>query len=495
MRIFFTSRHLVTSLTVATCLTLSQGCKDPLQEQVYSFISTENFYRTASDADGAVVAAYQPFLTADYFANRWFSLGSLLDDQVTIGRNPVFQAVDNFNITADHPFVMNVWQQMYQGINRANTGIQRIPGINMDATRRAALVGECQFIRAYNYFNLVRLFGGVPLTTAEIETVGQTNTPKATKEKVYEQIIADLKEAEKTLPATRAGSEVGRVTKGAAQTMLAEVYLTMERWQEAADKAQEVIKTGQYRLLDDFARVFAADNENNAEIIFSIQFAGPVIGNSMASFAHAFGTDNPNCANGVQVWSVDEKSDMWRNWDDKDARKGVSVYDKITNKAGRVVSVYTTSRPFPAFGKYNAPNEISQDNSPLNPTVYRYSDVLLMYAEAASQAAGSPPAEAYAALNQVRRRGYKVPQTVPAPTVDLSGLSKEAFRQAVIRERSLEFVLEIRRIFDLLRTSQLVPTLTAIGKTVRPGVTLLPIPLSELNSNAALSPSDQNPGY
>ncbi len=482
-------------LTLGLCVGLLTGCNEPLEEKVYSFISTANFFKTATDAEAAVIAAYDPLTSDNYYRRNLYNLCLLADDQVTIGRNPQFQSVDNFNITADHAFSTDLWVQMYRCINRANTGIKRIPAIEMNTTRRASLIGECYFIRAYNYFNLVRLFGGVPLTTDEIQTADQTNTPKASAEAVYEQIIADLLEAEKVLPATRTGGEIGRVTKGAAQVMLADVYLTLGRWQEAAAKAKSVMDAGTYRLLPDFKRVFALDNENNAEVIFSIQFDGAVIGNWLASFAHAGGTNNPNCANGVQVWSVEEKSDIWQNWDKKDSRRDFTVYDTFINKAGKPVSVYDTERPFPAFGKYNAPKETSTSSCPLNPIVYRYADVLLIYAEAASQAASAPAAEAYAAINQVRRRAYQLPLDATS-TFDLpSGLSKEAFRQAVLRERSLEFVLENRRLFDLMRTGQFPGILKSQGKAINEGATLFPIPLAEINANSALTSADQNPGY
>lgn len=488
-------RRRAAKLALALTLGLFSGCQDSLQEEIYSFVSADNFYKTASDAEAAVIAAYQPFTSDDYFRRGFYNVGLLADDQVMIGRNATFQAVDNFNVTPDHPFHTALWQQMYLGINRSNTGIQRIPTIAMDETRRASLVGECRYVRAYNYFNLVRLFGGVPMPATEIQSQEQTNNPKAPKEKVYEQIVADLLEAEKVLPLTRPDAEWGRATKGAAQTLLAEVYLTTERWQQAADKAKEVIDSKQYQLLADFKAVFSISNEANAEIIQSIQFDGPTIGTWFASFNHAGGTDNPNCFLGSANWSVEQKSDIWLNWDAKDGRKAASTYDKFVNKAGKLVSVFDYPQPFPGFGKYNAPAEISNGNSPCNPIVHRYADVLLIYAEAAAQAAGTPPAAAYDAVNQVRRRGYKVPLNAPSEFDVPPGLSKEAFRQAVVRERSLEFVIENKRLFDLMRTGQFPAILKGQGKTIREGATLFPIPLSELNSNLALTPADQNPGY
>ncbi|GAB3265751.1 RagB/SusD family nutrient uptake outer membrane protein [Larkinella harenae] len=482
-------------LTGLFCGSLLISCQETLQEEVFSFVSTDNFYKTPADAEAAVYAAYEPFLANAYFGYEYYNLCLLADDQVTIGRNPVFQAVDNFNLNADHAFVNNSWRQMYLCINRANTAIQRIPAIDMDASRRAALIGECYFIRAYNYFNLVRLFGGVPLTVGEIGTPGQTNTPKATKEQVYQQIINDLTEAEKSLPLSRTGAQVGRITKGAAQTLLAEVYLTLERWPEAASKAKEVIDSGQYALLPDFKRIFAADNERNQEIIFSIQFDGPIIGTSYAAYAHGGGADNPNTALGAQVWSVEEQSDMWKNWNAEDSRKAFTVYTEFVSRAGRLINLRNTARPFPAFGKYNSPNESAQNKCPINPIAHRYADVLLIYAEAASQAGGGPDQMAYQAVNQIRRRAYQLPINTVSRVDLLAGLSPAQFREAVIRERSLEFVIENKRLFDLMRTGQFPAILKTQGKTINERAKLFPIPQAEINANSALTAADQNEGY
>ena len=476
-------------------LLLGSGCKDALQEEVFSFLSTENFYKTPADAEAAVVAAYAPFVSTDYYRYGYYNLTLLADDQVTIGRNPQFQAIDNFDIPADHPFVRGTWQQMYSCINRSNTGLARIPGIAMNEELKNELLAECYFIRAFNYFNLVRLFGAVPLTTDEINSADKVNSPKASVQQVYKQITDDLLKAESALPVTRAGVKVGRATRGAAKTLLADVYLTMENWAGAASKAKEVIDLNSYALLDNFNSVFSVSNENNKEIIFSIQFDGVNIGNSLASYAHAGGTDNPNTGNGVQVWSVDQKSDMWLNWNLNDSRRTFSVYDKFINRAGNEISVYNTSRPFPAFGKYNAPNEVSGINCPFNPIVYRYADVLLIYAEALSQENGGPNAAALEALNQVKRRAYKRNINVISDIDYPAGSDKEAFRKLVLLERSYEFVVENRRIFDLMRTRQFPQIIKQLGKPTNPTATLFPIPLAEIETNKALSPADQNLGY
>lgn len=497
------NRLILLGITLRRCLLLTGGatlltlssCENQLQEEVFSFVSTDNFYKTAADAQAAVAAIYSAMLGDGYYARGLYDTCILADDHGTIGRNPTFQAVDNWNITSDHPFIYSLWQDIYSTINRANTAIARVPGIPMDETQRKALLAEAYFLRAYNYFNLVRLWGGVPLSTVEINDRTKVNTPKATPAQIYEQIIADLRIAETDLPLKRANNELGRVTRGAAKTLLAEVYLTHENWRAAADKAAEVMASGEYRLLANFPDVFSVSNENNAEIIFSIQYDGINNGNWFAAFGHGGGTDNPNTSSGLQVWSVETKSDIWTLWDTNDPRRSFTVYDKFINKQGREVSIYNTSRPFPCFGKYNAPNEIANNRCPFNPIVHRYADVLLMFAEATSQANNGPTQAAYDAINQVRRRGYRVPLTT-ASAIDVpAGLSAAQFRQTVLNERQWEFAVENRRLFDLMRTKQFPAAIIRQGKTAIPNATLFPIPKAEIDANTAISDADQNPGF
>lgn len=482
------------ALVLFICMTIISSCDEPLEEEVYSFISTSNFYQTAEDANAAILGAYESFLGQAYFNRRFWEMLELPSDQVTIHRNPVFMALDDWNLTADHEFVNDFWRIMYQQINRCNVVIERVADIEMDAQRKASIIAEAHFLRAYNYFNLVRMWGEVPVSTIEINSVEGTNNPKSSVDAVYALILEDLTLAGNDLPASRSGNEVGRVTSGAAKTLMAWVYLTREQWQEAADMAQEVMNSGDYQLLDDFKAVFDVNNENNEEIIFSIQFDGVTRGNWIASFAHTGGTANPNCFNGVQVHQVEEVSDMWLNWSEADPRRNFTVYDEFISENGDTISVYDLPRPYPAFGKFNAPNETALANCPINPIVLRYPDVLLMYAEAASQANGGPTAEAYEAINQVRRRGYGQPVTQPSAYDLPAGMSQQEFRDAVLEERSLEFVMEGKRLFDLMRTNQFPEIIQAQGKPATAGK-LFPIPQAELNANEALSNQDQNPGY
>lgn len=474
-------------------LLLSAGflhsCKDALKEEVFSFVATENYWKTEADAEAGIIGTYESFLNSNYYGRFYFELTELPADFVTINRNDTYQTLDRWDLIANHPFVLQVWNTMYQQISRANGVIQYVPAIAMDEQKKQAIVGEAKFIRAFNYFNIVRLWGDSPMPLAVIDNLANTSLPRTSKTQIYAQIEQDLQEAEAVLPETRTGAAVGRATSGAAKTLLAWVYLTQEKWQEAASKSNEVI--GKYQLLPKFGDVFSGTNENNAEIIFSVQFDGTNRGHSLTSFAHAGGTQNPNCTNGVRVYSVDNKSDIWTKWDTTEARRNFSVYRYFTGRNGTRQDV---GNDYPAFGKYNAPSETGINNSYINPIVLRYPDVLLIFAEAESQAKGGPTAEAYEAINKIRRRAYNLPVDQPSATVDLTGLSQQAFRDAVIQERGFEFVMECKRLYDLLRTGTFKSKIQSLGKAATAG-DLLPIPQSEIDANAEMTSADQNPGY
>ncbi len=474
---------------------MTSSCEDELVEQPFSFIAKENFYQNEDDAQAAIVGIYSGLTSNDLYGRWYYDLVLLTDDQVTIHRNPLFIQMDDFNYTSDHPYIKSLWTGIYGVIKYANVAINRIPEIEMDESVKITLTAEARMIRALMYFNLVRLWGEVPFTTEEVASEESANIPKGSLDEIYNSIIGDLEYAEINLPITRTSSEFGRVTKGGAKTLLTDVLLTMENWDAAAKKAKEVIDGGQYSLLANFSDVFGVDNETNKEIILPVIFDGTTVGNWMASFAHAGGNDNAMCFNGAQVWQVDESSDMWLNWNDDDPRKGYTIYEDFVTRSGSIKSVYDTSRPYPAFGKWNAPDETTTSGCPLNPILYRYADVLLMYAEALSQANSGPNAVAYDAINRVRRRAYGQPlDQISVYDIPL-GLDAQAFREAVIEERSKEFVVEGKRLFDLMRTNQFPQKVTDLGKNINPSAKLFPIPIAEIEANTNLSASDQNEGY
>jgi hypothetical protein len=467
------------------------SCHDQLKEEVFSFVGATNYWKTADDANAGVLGAYESFLSNDYFGRFYFELTEMPADFTTINRNDTYQQLDRWDLLANHPFVLQGWNIMYQQISRANGVIQNVPKITMDETRKKSIIAEAKFIRAFDYFNIVRLWGAAPMPLQVVEGVSTTQLPRTSVDSLYIQIEKDLKEAEVDLPATRTGAEVGRVTSGAAKTLLAWAYLTQKKWPLAAAKAQEVIASNQYKLLPKFDDVFSVSNKNNAETVFSIQFDGTTRGHALSSFSNAGGTNNPYCFQGVNVYSVDPKSDIWTKWDKNEYRRNYTVYNSVKGRNGNTITIDAN---FPSFGKYRCPSETGISFGFVNPPVLRYPDALLIFAEAEAQAKGGPTAAAYDAINQVRRRAYNLPSNIPDATVDLKNLSLQAFTDAVIEERGYEFVMECHRIYDLLRTGTFKTKIQSIGKAAPRG-SLYPIPQSEIDANTKIGTSGQNAGW
>lgn len=453
------------------------GCENFLEENPESVIAPNNFYQTASDAKGAVNDVYN-ILNPLY--NIWIiRIADTPSDEGTMGYNSNNINdinMDQGNYTPDIQWLELWWADNYDGINRSNMAIANIPEVDMDTDLRTRLVGEAKFLRALFYFNLVRAYGDVPLITEPTEDISNVEKPRTPKEAVYDQIVADLQDAEQVLPESYSGSDVGRATSGAAKSLLAKVHLTIENWQEAASKANEVINSGTYALFPDYADLWKKENENTVEYIFSVQYKSDVMGSWHSSLRA------PRLlpvARGVTFGENVPEQEYYDSFRDDDYRKEVNYRTEMPNYNNPDDTVTFPPHDFKLFER-EAPTVNGGKNYP----ILRYADVLLMHAEALNEANGGPTPEAYDAINQVRNRAQ-----IPS----LSGLSQEAFRDSVIQERSWELGLEGHRWFDLVRTGKLIPVLAGErGLPVEEHNLVYPIPQRELDTNPELT---QNPGY
>jgi hypothetical protein len=314
-----------------------------------------------------------------------------------------------------------------------------------------------------------------PTTTAEGLDVEQ-----ATVETIYGQIVQDLTDAEAVLPPTYGSRDLGRATKWAATSLLAKVYLTRKEWSLAALKAKEVIDSKAYDLWEDYANIFKVATENQREAIFSAEFmSNTQNGNGMMQSAMP-----RNKVPGLNGFESDiPTEDLVKAYPVGDRRKEITIQNSL--EVGGTVYTFINS-----FFKYYDPATFARSNdSGVNYPILRYADVLLMYAEALNEL-GGPTADAYAAINRIRQRArMNQPDVLP----DLQGLTQEQFREAIFKERRLEFAFEGQRWFDLVRSGQMVKVMQAQGKTsVQEFHTLLPIPQRELDANPKL---EQNLGY
>ena len=356
-------------------------------------------------------------------------------------------------------------------------------------------------MRGYYYFELTQYFGDVILITEPLELPSKAwDYQRVPQAQVYTQIETDLKDAASMLPVKYTGADIGRVTKGAALSLLGKVYLTEKKYPDAVATLQQVLPLG-YSLVPNYADVFDPQKKNGPESIFEVQYQG---GNDLGEWSSFIYTFAPRLSKDAVTgwpqsnpggWNI-PTNDMIASYEPGDSRKAASIgLDFKSPITGDVV---------PYIKKYDHPHAIygrTDDDWP----VLRYSDVLLMLAEAINEATG-PTSEAFGYLNQVRKR---------ADLPEVSGLDKEAFRAKVLHERRVELAFENWRWFDLKRTQtpdQLAQFLNAYGAVEKANPTvsrqgtpyssgdyifesyeaLYPIPNNEILVNSKLT---QNPGY
>lgn len=487
-------KMLIKNFRIAGLLTLlafvSQSCEDFLEEKPKDRIAVSNAYTTEQDALSAVNAVYahlnsQSFDTFGgvYHSSFWVTIGLASDEMLNnhAGQSQLDQ-LSSFTHNPENATLYDVWKQHYKAITLANIAIARIPPIEMDETLKNRLLNEAKFLRALLYFDLVRMFGSIPLAVNEIEST----TPLAAEvDEVYAQIIVDLKDAE-NLPVEQIDGR-GRATKGAAKALLAKVYLTLKDYENAAAKTQEVIDLGVYELWDDFADIYKIANRGLKEAIFSVGFgdAGGKITFWEVSQFHVrllpAALVNAGVTTNTHGWQI-PTPDLAAAYEPDDERGPVTLFNSFNETVGGTsYNVPFDKYYFRKYWDVTVPGEFQAKESNQDYPVLRYADVLLMHAEALNELGQSGEAHDY--LNMVRNR---------AGLADLSGLGKAEFLDAVLNERRLEFAAEGHRWFDLVRTGKL-ETLVSEAKS---GVTpesrhyLFPIPQRERDLNQNLPQND-----
>lgn len=446
---------------------------DLLTEVPKDFIGPENFFRNAEDAIAAVNGVYGSFITPlgcgsdDYYGRNFPMLVEYPGEVLTsrYGATHDRGGIDALNITVEHAYLATTWKCAYSAIASANAVVVNVPRVtSMDPALRDRVVAEARFLRATHYFNLVRLFGDVPLRLEPVTTLTNLAMPRTPAAEVYASIVADLEFAAEKLPATYAGvpgDNVGRATNGAARALLGKVHLQhaavhgggAASYQKAADQLRQVVSSGRYQLLPDFARVFALNNEMNAEVIFAIQNTrvsglGGRLGQHVAPLNSFLNGVNAGGISFYPEWP------FYRDWPAQDKRKaGTFSTEYVHPTHGRVtwtrpgmttaqLNNFGTPGGGPYITKYLDPQGVTGAGDENDYILLRYADVLLMLAEVVNEASG-PNGEAYGAVNAVRARAGLAPLA--------AGLSQEQFRYAVQLERRYELVLEFHTYFDMQR--------------------------------------------
>lgn len=481
------------------------GCSKFLDETDPSNFTMDNYFTRPEHAQSVVNAIYQSLVsipTGDYGGAPWM----MVEFSTGLANTEYGQSVDNLNIrnlvnTADNNHSAQKWTTSYRGIGNANLAIAKIPGINMDSVQKKKYLGEAHFLRAYFYYDLVRIFGKIPLITEPVDAKSPTvYSPQSPEEDVYKLIVDDLQTAEQSgLPWTDAS---GHANMGAVKTLLSSVYLTMagyplqkgnDYYKLAADKANEVITSGQFSLFTSYDDLHNLAKQNTGEHIFMVQFSASTWTTSLdfQKFILPYTKDISLLNNRTgAIYAADEFVATYEAGD-KRALDHQFFYRTYTLSHDRNTTVNLGGNYLYKFFDVQA-NTVT-GTSGLNFPLLRYPEVLLIYAEASNEASG-PTQAAYDAINLIRQR---------AQLANLSGLTQGTFREAIWRERYHELCYEDKVWFDMVRLRKVYNVTNGhfddfvghkftYGPVLSERELLFPIPTVEINNNKNVI---QNKGY
>ncbi|RRB00730.1 RagB/SusD family nutrient uptake outer membrane protein [Larkinella rosea] len=487
---------------------LTAGCSDKaLDVQNVNVLTTDNYYKTEEDALKAVNAAYATLASPDLYSQVIHLTQELMSDETnaTVSTSPSLILMRDAEADATNEVFNFVWSGCYQGVYRSNLAITRIPGVPMNEATKSRLLGEAYFLRAMYYFILVTNFGDVPLIlkVVDVSKPEEKQPTRIAAANVYAAILKDFEEAEKRLPVSYEDDEIGRVTSGAAKGFRAKALLyranltnSQADYAASAKLFKEIIDSNVYDLVPNYRDNHTNTNENNRESLFEVQFSTTV---DPGAFCDECGTG------GLRPLEMGVRGRAYNNvipsewyvkqFETGDTRLLASVFGPQGSKFDgldyyKVLEYKSWFDILPvdyAVRKYqkDAGNEFDwTTGSDVNIRLMRFADVLLMFAEATNSAQG-PTADAYAAVNRVRKRaGLK--ELDP-------GLSKTAFMDWIMHERVVELGLEGHRWRDLVRWKKAYQELTSKGRPFdEKKHYLFPIPAKERQLNPNLT---QNPGW
>ncbi|MEO6166366.1 MAG: RagB/SusD family nutrient uptake outer membrane protein [Chitinophagales bacterium] len=500
---------LLKSAFIALAFISVTGCKKFLTTEVLGVYPESEFYTTQEQALQAITAAYQLLSYPSSFQgvgvqNRSWVFGDVASDDAAKGGVAGDQAdiglIDDFNITPLNGNLENEWARLYEGITRCNIVLDKIPAIEMDEELKIRILAEAKFLRAYYYFDLVNIFGEVPIVLEPLNS-DELQIAQSPVKTIFETVIEpDLLAAAPDLPLFYSGSDVGRATKGAATALLAQAYLFQSKWDLAATKAEEVILSGQYGLMTVYAENFDANFKNNIESVFEVQhldgqdpFTGNVLNQWFAPAVDGGYFFNAPTQNFVDEFEATTEGVFDPRLDYTVGRDGMPWFNGEVFSEEWSPTGYLTRKHQQPFSEI--PINLKGDGS-INYTSIRYADVLLWYSEALNESGRT--AEALVPLNQVRTRAREsylydnlLPGfgTIPAgllPDVITSGQSD--LRTAIRHERRVELGFEFHRYFDVIRYGESYASQAFSDNPFFNYAThkYFPIPQSERDRNHAL---------
>lgn len=503
-------KYIIRIMIIAMGLTFVSCNKDFLVKYDPTQLNATSYYKTEDQVKSAVNGVYSQM--QNLVAIQW-NVAEFPSDNTTLdfnignrGGGSNLETLEYWQYNPSVGVLTGWYNVLYVGLANINITLAKLDGADLTDAVKANFEGQLKFFRAFYYFQLVQSYGDVIIVTEQIQSPAEAYTySRSPAASVYALIESDLTFAVSSLPTKSSlnASDIGRVTKGAALSLLGKVYLTEKKYGDAVSTLNQVLNLG-YSLMSNYADVFDPNKKNNAESVFEVQFQADSEVGEWSGFLDNFYPRESygavikfNNANGGG-WNI-PTLDMIGAYEPGDLRKAVSLKEGYTNLQGVWVNV-------PFIAKYYHPDSYTilgrqGDNWP----VIRYADVLLMLAEAINEQTG-PTGEAMGYLNQIRQRAGLNP---------LSGLNQVSFRTDISHERRIELAFENDRWYQLKRTmspDELATFLNAYGliernhpTTTRGGIpfsagdykfepyeSLFPIPANEILINKALT---QNEGY
>ncbi|MCW8311355.1 MULTISPECIES: RagB/SusD family nutrient uptake outer membrane protein [Sphingobacterium] len=458
-----------------------QSCKDnsfldvPSKERVEAEDS-----ETVNTPEQFVNGVYGMFTDWDY-AFSFLGITEMISDNADKGSSATDAGgdkllLDNLTYTSTAGSFQSMWTRWYKSIGRASQAIDYTEKFGLtDEAYKNRLIGEARFLRALNYFYLVRGWGDVPIQERDL-------IQRESASEVYAYIEADLQFAIDNLPekSAYAAKDLGRATKGAAQGLLSKVYLYQGKWQQAADMAKAVINSGQYSLEPDYAKIWRLEGENGPESLFEWQARGTSIAHGIQQYSQV---QAPRGGAVNLGWGFNIPSqnllDAFNAEKDNIRRDATIIFRGETLYDGRLID-NGVENPMYNEKAYSSANGGAADGDK-NVRYLRLGEIYLILAEAANEVGNSN--EALEALNTIRTR-VKLPKIT---TTDQTQL-----RQLIWKERRLELAFEHDRWFDLVRTKQAKTAMTANGRTFQDKMYLFPIPE---NQRIQTPEMPQNPGW
>lgn len=492
----YKNKFYITSLLF---MALSLGsCHDDLLNPVpESILTTANAFHSAKDIDLAVLGIYnrlQSRIPSD------FQLMEIPSDNMYgfyYATAPGMAEIDALEVSAENPKLDSFWKDTYNGIFRANTVLANIDiPTNYTASQKEQFIGEAKFMRALFYFDLVRIFGGVPAITQIVTVDESREIPRATEQEIYSLIVEDLQYAIGTLPQP-ADIDRGRASQAAAVALLAKVYVYREDWNAAKTYLEQLFMDFDYSLVPNYADLFRIETEDNSETIYAVTYVGGTNGHNLtyalAPHGGIYGTINDGSRVARPTW------DLHKVYEEGDTRFEVTITEEQLTFASNPGDPTIW---FPYFSKWIIPVEI-RNSSGLDIPLLRLADMILLYAEVLYNL--DQPDQALEQINRIRERAFGD----AANNYTLADIpDQEAFLDKLLLERRLELAVENNRWFDLVRTGRFTTVLTEIegeynpstGKAViapvnaQPFMKYFPIPYEQiqLSSPGVLT---QNEGY